>query len=352
MEPVRILVVGDAYVGKTTLIDVLCGEYDDIDHQSTRRQLTSSAENTTVGCYINVREHQLKRSRHNYNTTTTTNNNFTTTSSHHQASLLDNVSSHRRHRSEEDSSSSSSSSFSSSSAMSAASTNTTTTTTATCGIEFVEVGGSRQYSLTRSVLYDRVHAILLVHDLTNPKTMYTLAGTWLKELTIADQRKIRHGGISARHQLVHGVEGGSHELMYGGYGEEHSNSSSSSSSSSEQSKQRLSARDLSARQISLLQRIPVLIVGTKLDSLKPNKAAKCGTSKYDQEVMSVVYVNGAPPPAATASATSTKRACVVDTYGAASEAVSYRNQGSQIEPILRFIDQVCAADGGMRNETA
>ena len=47
-QNIRVLVIGNAGVGKTTLIDVLCGEYDDIDRQTTRRRLTSGRENATI----------------------------------------------------------------------------------------------------------------------------------------------------------------------------------------------------------------------------------------------------------------------------------------------------------------
>ena len=70
MDAIRILVVGDAHVGKTTLIDVLCGEYDDIDTEKTRRRLTSGVENSTVGCYINIREHEMSRQHRQHNSAT------------------------------------------------------------------------------------------------------------------------------------------------------------------------------------------------------------------------------------------------------------------------------------------
>ena len=299
-QNIRVLVIGNAGVGKTTLIDVLCGEYDDIDRQTTRSRLTSGRENATIGCYINVREHQIKRTRHNSNTNISTNTNTT---------LLDNVSSHRRHRNEETTNSSSNNSS---------------------GIEFIEVGGSRQYELSRSVLYDRIHAVLLVHDVTNVKTMYALAD-WLKELTITDHKKIRFGGISARHQLGDGDGSG------GGNGR------GMDIDQEDGNVKRLSTRDLSAAQISMLQRIPMLIIGNKFDCISSKNKNKMITPHFAKEVQSIVYVNGAP-------VLSMGKACVVDTYGAAEEAVSYRNESSRMDSVLRFLDNVISQGVGF--ETA
>ena len=72
------------------------------------------------------------------------------------------------------------------------------------------------------------------------------------------------------------------------------------------------------------------------------------SSKYMQvsfckEVQSIVYVNGAP-------VLSMGKACVVDTYGAAEEAVSYRNESSRMDSVLRFLDNVISEGVGF--ETA
>jgi len=323
----RILVCGDAFVGKTTLIDVLCGEYDDISKSETRRLLTSGGEKTTVGCYVNVRNHvthERTRRRRQYIADSASTTTTTTT-----ATLA--------------------------AAANTTATITTTTPSSSCAVEFVEVGGSRQYTMTRSVLYDRIHAVLLVHDVTNPKTLSSLASTWLRELTIADQQRIRHGGISARHRL------GDDESPLGeGEGDE---ATAGGGGGGGGRQRRLTASDLSAAQVSLLQRIPVLIVGTKLDLLHggASEMVKLTSSKYEQSVMATVFANGAPPGDGSSGGSSGggggsgggsgRKSCVIDTYEAAEEAVSYRNEGCRMEQILQFLDGVESTSKG-GSETA
>jgi GTPase SAR1 family protein len=323
----RILVCGDAFVGKTTLIDVLCGEYDDISKSETRRLLTSGGEKTTVGCYVNVRNHvthERTRRRRQYIADSATAANTTAT-----ATLA--------------------------TAANTTATITTTTPSSSCAMEFVEVGGSRQYTMTRSVLYDRIHAVLLVHDVTNRKTMSSLASTWLRELTIADQQRIRHGGISARHRL------GDDESPLGeGEGDEAAAAGGGGATGGGRQR-RLTASDLSAAQVSLLQRIPVLIVGTKLDLLHggASEMVKLTSSKYEQSVLATVFANGAPPGDGSSSGSSggggggggRKSCIVIDTYEAAEEAVSYRNEGCRMEQILQFLDGVESSSKG-GSETA
>uniref|UniRef100_A0A5K3EL10 Rab-like protein 3 n=1 Tax=Mesocestoides corti TaxID=53468 RepID=A0A5K3EL10_MESCO len=49
-------------------------------------------------------------------------------------------------------------------------------------VEFWDIGGSARHANTRSVFYDGLHGIILVHDLTNKKSETNLK-KWLAELT-------------------------------------------------------------------------------------------------------------------------------------------------------------------------
>lgn len=49
-------------------------------------------------------------------------------------------------------------------------------------VEFWDIGGSANHANTRSVFYDNVHGVILVHDLTNKKSEANL-GKWLTEIT-------------------------------------------------------------------------------------------------------------------------------------------------------------------------
>ena len=317
MDAIRILVVGDAHVGKTTLIDVLCGEYDDIDTEKTRRRLTSGVENSTVGCYINIREHEMSRQHRQHNSAT-------------PVLPKTHIASHHRRNNNSNSNSN------------LLPSNTTTTSStapaATSGVEFVEVGGSRQYALSRSALYSNVHAIILVHDLTSPQTLYSLSSTWLKELTIADQKHIHHGGISARHQL--GGDDDPEDLTAA--------TATASGGALLLHQERLTSSDLSAAQSSLLQRIPVLVVGNKLRSASSSSsgALRWTTAKYEEEVRTVVFSTVGGSPRSSGNSSSSNHCVVIDAYGEAEEATSYRNGGSRMEHILRFVDTVCAATAG------
>ena len=57
----RLLVVGDSRVGKTSLVNVLCGEYNRLDRAATRRKIQREPVAPTVGCHINVRLHSGPR---------------------------------------------------------------------------------------------------------------------------------------------------------------------------------------------------------------------------------------------------------------------------------------------------
>ncbi|VDM23235.1 unnamed protein product [Hydatigera taeniaeformis] len=49
-------------------------------------------------------------------------------------------------------------------------------------VEFWDIGGSANHANTRSVFYDNVHGVILVHDLTNKKSEANLE-KWLIEVT-------------------------------------------------------------------------------------------------------------------------------------------------------------------------
>ena len=348
-SPVRILVCGDANVGKTTLIDILCGEYDDVTPKDTHRTLRSSQ--ATVGCYINVREHEMSRLHRASHSSTAHSSSSSTTDHHHPSSQQ-----YRRHNNTNGNDGAFNSATSATSATSSTSSTSTTSTTSatgptsatvptsfnprptngnhTHGVEFIEVGGSRQYALSRPVLYSNVHGIVLVHDLTNPKSLYSLCSTWLKELAIADQRRAHFGGISARHQVGEGdldialqsTSAHTAHVVHSGKTQDH---------------QRLSAQDLSVAQASLLQKIPVLVVGNKLNSGGSGNSIKYTAYKYEEEVRRVVFATVEETEMGGGSNDPRHKCVVIDAYNEAEEATSYRNGGSRMEHILRFVDAVC-----------
>jgi GTPase SAR1 family protein len=329
---VRILVCGDAFVGKTTLIDVLCGEYNDVGKKETNRRLITGAENSTVGCYINVRDHAIGRNSNSIN-----DNNNDDDDDDDDSEL--NTTHYRRGNGGGWGSNNSSSSNSS----------RRSSNCNTIGVEFVEVGGSRQYALSRSVFYANIHGIMLVHDVTNVKSLHSLSTTWLQELAIADSKLKNSGGISAIHQF--GNKEDDLSIIDDGVGKnEIIGSSDTGHNYQNDMQQRLSSKGLSIAQLSMLQRIPVLVVGNKINSFTTGGSgsrvaagggstiAKVMSSSYEEEVRSIVFSK-------CGGGGDDHRCIVIDAYNEAEDATSYRNGGNRLENILRFIDHVCISSG-------
>ena len=314
---VRILVVGDSRAGKTTFTNVLCGEYNMLDTDATRKAMRREARAPTVGANVNVRLHFCgaegetssagsRNSRHN--------------SSHRhvaagrswggQARPLENVvpeHSARRHT----------------------------------VVEAIDVGGARQYALSRPVFYDNIHAIILVHDLSNPKSLSSLQG-WLREIAIADKKKIRYGGISARHQILShrsGVPSAAFSDSDGDFAGNFGDAMNSTKLGS--TRRRMGATELIDAQRSLIQRIPVLVLGNKLDLLSPKEQQYCMSAKYFRHVLSSVF--------APDTAMESVQITCCSSYRAAEEANTsepYRDaRTGALGSVLRFIDGVISGGG-------
>lgn len=54
-------------------------------------------------------------------------------------------------------------------------------------VEFFDIGGSLSHKLARSVFYQQVNGIILVHDLTNRKSLENLKN-WLVEIMNKDEK--------------------------------------------------------------------------------------------------------------------------------------------------------------------
>ena len=318
----RLLVVGDSRVGKTSLVNVLCGEYNRLDRAATRRKIQREPVAPTVGCHINVRLHSGPRGGRIG-----------------AAVAAPGISA---------------AAFFPRTAAAAAANSGATMRGGVGGsgcvgglgvgngsgvgtIEMIDVGGARQYALTRPVFYDQLHGILLVHDVSNPKSLYSLR-EWIREITIADQKKIRYGGISARHQL--GDAGGAgvpHDYYSSddaGAGGSFSSSSSSSSTASTvtPTRRRKTAAELDEAQVSMLQRIPVMVVGNKLDRLSAKEQRYCAGPQYQRHVLTTVFSAALPEGTVTTACCSA--------HCAAEDATTYRDSGGVLGRVLRFLDVV------------
>jgi Rab-like protein 3 len=54
-------------------------------------------------------------------------------------------------------------------------------------VEFFDIGGSLSHKLARNVFYQQVNGIILVHDLTNRKSLENLK-SWLVEIMNKDEK--------------------------------------------------------------------------------------------------------------------------------------------------------------------
>ncbi len=83
-------------------------------------------------------------------------------------------------------------------------------------IEFVDVSGHSRYSLSRSVFYNSLNAILAVYDVTNANSMKHVK-TWIKEVT--DAAKSNSDVVdTAFSPRMHGQEQGKGKGKGGGKG--------------------------------------------------------------------------------------------------------------------------------------
>eukprot|EP00946_MAST-07B_sp_MAST-7B-sp1_P004985 g4985.t1 len=309
---VRVLVVGDSRTGKTTFTNVLCGEYNALDADATRELMRREARGSTVGANVNVRLHL-----------------------HGAASQSSNYRSNPGGRALDK--------------HGAQAGNFATSPSAArhTAVEVIDVGGARQYALARPVFYDRIHAIILVHDVSNPKSLKSLQG-WLREIAIADKKKIRYGGISARHQIL-SVGVGASSVAYsdsdGDIGGERTgvtnDTSSSSSPSSSSARRRMGAAELTDAQRSLIQRIPVLVLGNKLDLLSPKEQQYCMSAQYFRHVLSSVF--------APDTAMESVQITCCSSYRAAEEANTsepyHATRTGTLGRVLSFIDGVVSGGG-------
>ena len=307
-EVLRILVCGDSRTGKTTFVNVLCGEYNLLDAEATREKIRRSAQGSTVGCNVNVRVHRPVGRRVNtgggqvYDTSVCSRTNAKKTSS----ARIPQRGGHGGFASD-----------------GAASLDTI--------VEVIDVGGAKQYALARPVFYDRVHAIILVHDLTNPKSLHSLRN-WLQEITIADQKKIRYGGISARHQLSSTAG-----ISSAAYSDGDIATASNGWLPRESARKRMDNAELNDAQRSLIQRVPILVLGNKLDLLSKRQQQKCFMPNFIRHVTSSVF-------APNTEMESVQMACC-SSHLAAEEAQPYRDNGGHLGHVLRFIDGVIAGGG-------
>lgn len=63
-------------------------------------------------------------------------------------------------------------------------------------IEFFDIGGSLSHKLARSVFYQQLNGIILVHDLTNRKSQENLK-SWLVEILNKDGKDTTKGAASS-----------------------------------------------------------------------------------------------------------------------------------------------------------
>ncbi|KAL5971829.1 Rab-like protein 3 [Taenia solium] len=121
-------------------------------------------------------------------------------------------------------------------------------------VEFWDIGGSASHANTRSVFYDNVHGVILVHDLTNKKSEANL-DKWLTEIT-SKRRAFEVVCHSTDTDRVGSVNIGmkpSIQTLISPY------SSATMASSMPQPQPSLKSSALP---------LPVLVVGTKLDQVR------------------------------------------------------------------------------------
>ena len=106
--------------------------------------------------------------------------------------------------------------------------------------------------------------------------------------------------------------------------------------SSEPTKRRMGTAELADAQRSLVQRIPILVLGNKLDLLPPKHQQKCMSSQYARHVLSSVF-------APNTTMESVQITCC-SSYRAAEEANTSEPYGESrtgaLGPVLRFLDGV------------
>ena len=294
---IRVLIAGDAGSGKTTIARVLSGEIDNVmSPMAARKAMRRLPCEWTVGCSVFVRVHSLDGSRE-----TRRRVGMRSAVEVKDAVLSEGDQGIRTaHIRERDDGGHVGHS---------------------CFVEFIDVGGSKQYKGSRSVFYENLHAIILVHDVTNAKSLTNLR-KWLREIALEDRKKFRFGGVSARHRLTEYAPfpdaAGEMETM--------------------KLRSKLSEAEVEDAKRSLIQRVPVLVIGNKVDLLSDKEKRRLLDTISKESISSILLGGTSTSPADVGST-------LFSTYSAAEELATAEMEGygKYLQEVLSFLDAIASA---------